>query len=130
MDDGSAVLNWVKDIALTIFLGLLSLLAWYFKRSNEKTDERISEIDRANEALEREMHQRATREELNALREATEAKHATLERDIKNLGQQFSEVVRREIDMLRQDQTRQNIAMTERFDKLLLMMSNKNQSGQ
>jgi hypothetical protein len=49
----------------------------------------------------------ATRQDLEKLRETTEAKHTELERDVKNLGQQLSEVVRREVDTLRTEQQRQ-----------------------
>lgn len=113
----------------TIVLGAFGLLLWYFKRSQDSIDKRLDGHDDDIEEQRHNMQQFASRSDLTELREAAEARAATLDRDIKNLGAQLSDVVRRECNELRQSQERQNQAVNERLDKLLIIFTNSQQKG-
>lgn len=113
--------EWGKALVL----GAFGLLAWYFKRTQDAVDRRLNDHDEDIQEHRHNMQQFATRADLKELREQSETRHALLERDVKNLGQQLSEVVRREVDTLRQEQQRQNHAVNERLDKLLLVLTPK-----
>ena len=119
VDEGSVLFEWGKNLVLAAF----GLLLWYFKRSQDSIDKRLDGHDEDIDEQRHNMQQYATRPELEKLRESTEAKHTELERDVKNLGQQLSEVVRREVDTLRTEQQRQHQSMNERLDKLLLLFT-------
>lgn len=125
MDESSVVMEWGKNI----LLGALGLLLWYFKRSHDTIDKRLAGHDDDVEGLREDMKQYAAKSELVDLRESAEARAAMLDRDIKNLGQQLSDVVRLEIDRLRQSQDLQSRSMNERLDKLLIIFTNS-QNGQ
>lgn len=118
-------MEWGKNV----LMAALGLLLWYFKRSNDAIDKRLTGHDDDVEGLRTDMKQYAAKSELVDLRESAEARAALLDRDIKNLGQQLSDVVRLEIDRLRQSQERQNQSTNERLDKLLIIFTNA-QSGQ
>ncbi len=119
VDEGSVLSEWGRDLVL----GTFGLLLWYFKRSQDSIDKRIEGHDEDIQEQRHNCHKFATRQDLEKLRETTEAKHTELERDVKNLGQQLSEVVRREVDTLRTEQQRQHQSMNERLDKLLMLFT-------
>lgn len=125
MDGGSIIWEWGRSIVI----GAMGLLLWYFKRTQDAIDKRLDNHENDIEEHGKDMQHLATRTELKELRDATEAKHSMLERDVKNLGQSLSQVVRSEVDTLRQEQQRQNHAVNERLDKLLIIMT-KNAGGQ
>lgn len=125
MDESSVVIEWGKNI----LMAALGLLLWYFKRSNDTIDKRLTGHDEDVDGLRNSMQQYAAKSELVELRESAEARAAMLDRDIKSLGQQLSDVVRLEIDRLRQSQERQNQSTNERLDKLLIIFTNS-QTGQ
>lgn len=125
MDESSVVLEWGKNI----LMAALGLLLWYFKRSHDTIDKRLTSHDEDVDGLRNSLQQYAAKSELVELRESAEARAAMLDRDIKNLGQQLSDVVRLEIDRLRQSQERQNQSTNERLDKLLIIFTNS-QTGQ
>lgn len=125
MDENSVVIEWGKNI----LMAALGLLLWYFKRSHDTIDKRLTGHDNDIEEQRHNMQQLASRTELAELREAAEARAAVLDRDIKSLGSQLSDVVRRECNELRLSQERQNHAVNERLDKLLIIFTNA-QNGQ
>ena len=125
MDESSVVLEWGKSI----LMAAMGLLLWYFKRSHDTIDKRLTGHDEDVDGLRNSMQQYAAKSELVELRESAEARAAMLDRDIKNLGQQLSDVLRLEIDRLRQSQERQNQSTNERLDKLLIIFTNS-QTGQ
>lgn len=111
------------DFGKAVILGAFGLLAWYFRSAQEQIHKRLNSHDEDIQEQRHNCQAFATRTELEKLRESTEARHTELERDVKNLGQQLSEVVRREVDTLRTEQQRQHQSMNERLDKLLLLFT-------
>lgn len=119
MDESSVVVEWGKNIVLAAF----GLLLWYFKRSQDSIDQRLTNHDEDIQEHRHNMQKFATSDDLRELRAETENRHQTLEKDVKSLGQQLSEVVRREVDTLRQEQQRQNSSVNERLDRLILIIT-------
>lgn len=105
------------QLAILAIGGLFSLLFWYFKRTQTATDKRLDNHDDDIEQVRHDLGGKATRPELERLRDSTEAKHTELERDVKNLGERLSIVVRSEVDTLRIEQQAQHRSMNERLDQ-------------
>lgn len=106
--------EWVK----TIILGLLGLLLWYFKRSQDRIDKRLDDLGSAVEA-------RAMDADVERYRTETEQRLREIESDIKEMGDKFTDSMREEIRGLRTEMMTAMQAQNERLDKIMFHLNSR-----
>lgn len=114
MDAFSDLGEWVK----TIILGLLGLLLWYFKRSQDRIDKRLDELGTAVEA-------RAMDADVERYRTETEQRIRDIEEDVKEMGDKFTASMREEIMGLRTEMMSTLQEQNKRLDQLMLHFTNR-----
>lgn len=115
VDAVSELGEWIK----TIVLGLLGLLVWYFKRSQDRIDKRLDELGSAVEA-------RAMDADVERYRSETEQRIRGIEEDVKEMGDKFTISMREEIRGLRTEMMSTLQDQNKRLDQIMLYITNRN----
>ena len=110
--------EWVK----TIVLGLLGLLLWYFKRSQDRIDKRLGDLDSGVE-------ERAMATDVEKYRADTEQRFRDVEADVKNVSEKFTDSMRAEIGDLRKEMFGLLNEQNKRLDQIILIVT-KRSGGQ
>lgn len=125
MDDGSVLWEWAQKAVL----GLLGLLLWYFKRTQDRIEKRLDDHDE-------DIEKRAMINEVDRHRIETDQRFRLIEGDVKNLGQQFANTLQTQLTELRRDvfsaigeQNKRLDQQNQHLHQLLLAITKRNNQG-
>lgn len=118
MDGIDELKNWIIGL---IFPALSGLLIWYFKRSNDRSDKRLDDLEEDIEKAREEIAGKLDREELRPVWE----KISLQDNDIKNLAAVFSQELRGQIDNLRKESNDHQKQTNDRLDRLFMVLTAK-----
>ena len=120
MDGLEELKNWAIGL---VFPSMITLLIWYFKRANDRSDKRLDDFDDDFERVREAIAGKLDREELRPVWE----KIGLQDNDIKNLASVFSQELRDQINTIRRESNDHQRQTNERLDRLFLVLTSKGQ---
>lgn len=129
--------KWITEVSLAVFGGLLTLVSGFYWRDRDHQQKEIGNLNAKIETVTANMQEMARREELTNLQIRADLRFDAVERDVKNLGEKFAEILRREVSEMRQELHRHSESQisrldehsrqsNERLDKIMVMVSQIN----
>lgn len=129
--------KWITEVSLAVFGGLLTLVSGFYWRDRDRQQKEIVNLHSKIETVTANMQEMALREELTNLQIRADLRFDAVERDVKNLGEKFAEILRREVSEMRQELHRHSESQisrldehsrqsNERLDKIMVMVSQIN----
>lgn len=118
MDGLEDLKNWAIGL---VFPSMVTLLIWYFKRANDRSDKRLDDLDDDFEKIREEVSKKLDREELRPVWE----KIGLQDNDIRNLATSLSTELGRQIDTLRRESNDHQKQTNDRLDRLFMVLTSK-----
>lgn len=118
MDGIEEVKNWALGLVVGPAIGLL---LWYFKRTTDRSDKRLDDIEGDLERARDEISRKLDREELRPVWE----KIGLQDNDIKNMAAVFSQELRDQINNLRRESNDHQKQTNDRLDRLFMVLTAK-----
>lgn len=118
MDGLEDLKNWAIGL---VFPSMVTLLIWYFKRANDRSDKRLDDFDDDFEKIREEVSKKLDREELRPVWE----KIGLQDNDIRNLATALSTELGRQIDTLRRESNDHQKQTNDRLDRLFMVLTSK-----